>query len=160
VSDYKKIDPKFGTINDFEKLIIEAKKKNIFIMMDMIFNHCSTEHIWFKKAISGDKEYQDRFFFLKNDSEPTNWKSKFGGSAWEYNEELSLWYLHLFDKHQADLNWQNNKLKSDIYQVIEFWINLGVKGLRFDVINLIGKPNEFKNDNQSFGKHFYTDHPL
>lgn len=161
VADYKKINPLFGTMNDFEQLIIEAKKRNIDIMMDMVFNHCSTKHQWFQKALAGNKDYQKRFFFLEGNKEvlPNNWESKFGGSVWEYNDKLKKFYLHLFDKTQIDLNWSNNKLRQDIYEIINYWLQKGVKGLRFDVINLIGKPEVFFDDLTGDGRKYYTDLP-
>ncbi|WP_381414813.1 alpha,alpha-phosphotrehalase [Spiroplasma endosymbiont of Anurida maritima] len=159
VKDYKKIDPRFGTLNDLKKLIKIAKNYNIKIMMDMIFNHCSTEHIWFKKALKGNKKYINRFFFLnsKNKQPPTNWKSKFGGSAWEFSPELNRFYLHLFDKTQADLNWSDKHLQKDMHKILNFWIKLGVKGFRMDVINLISKPKIFIDDLNGDGRKFYTD---
>ncbi len=110
VADYKKINPLFGTMDDFEQLISEAKKRNIYIMMDMIFNHCSIEHQWFQKALAGYKDYQKRFFFLPGNKTvlPNNWHSKFGGSAWAYLDKLQKFYLHLFDKTQIDLNWRDD----------------------------------------------------
>nr|WP_241568656.1 alpha-amylase family glycosyl hydrolase [Spiroplasma endosymbiont of Megaselia nigra] len=161
VSDYKNINPLFGTMDDFEMLVTEAKKRNIFIMMDMIFNHCSTEHEWFQKAQTGNPDYLQRFFFLPGDKAncPNNWQSKFGGSVWEYHNKLKMFYLHLFDKTQADLNWTNESLRQDIYQIVNYWLQKGVRGLRFDVINLIGKPNTFENDLTGDGRKYYTDTP-
>ncbi len=161
VADYKKINPLFGTMADFERLIIEAKKRNIYIMMDMIFNHCSIEHEWFQKALAGDETYQNRFFFVPGTKTilPTNWQSKFGGSAWEYNGELQKFYLHLFDKTQIDLNWRDETLRQDIYDIINYWLQKGVQGLRFDVINLIGKPTTFVDDLTGDGRKYYTDMP-
>ncbi|AOX43665.1 alpha-glucosidase [Spiroplasma sp. NBRC 100390] len=161
VADYKKINPLFGTMNDFERLISEAKKRNIYLMMDMIFNHCSIEHEWFQKVLAGNKEYQDRFFFLSGDKTipPNNWQSKFGGSVWEYHDGLKKFYLHLFDKTQIDLNWRDDKLRQDIYEIINYWLQKGVQGLRFDVINLIGKPSTFVDDLTGDGRKYYTDLP-
>lgn len=106
ISDYYKIDKQFGTFKDFEKLVDECEKNNIKVMIDMVFNHTSTEHEWFKKAISGDSKYKDFYIFRKgrDGKPPTNWESKFGGSAWEYVEKFDEYYLHLFDVTQADLN--------------------------------------------------------
>ncbi|APE74372.1 alpha,alpha-phosphotrehalase [Spiroplasma citri] len=161
VSDYKNINPLFGTMNDFEMLVTEAGKRNIYIMMDMIFNHCSTEHEWFQKAQTGNLDYLQRFFFLPGDKAkcPNNWQSKFGGSVWEYHDELKMFYLHLFDKTQVDLNWKNESLRQHIYQIVNYWLQKGVRGLRFDVINLIGKPNIFENDLTGDGRKYYTDTP-
>lgn len=162
IADYYEIDERFGTMADFELLVKEAKKRGISLMLDMVFNHSSTEHSWFKKAISGDKRYKDFYIFKKGKDEntpPTNWISKFGGSAWEYVEEFDEYYLHLFDVTQGDLNWENPELRSEIYKVANFWLEKGVKGLRLDVINLISKPEIFEDDSLGDGRRFYTDGP-
>jgi len=159
VADYYKIDEKFGTMNDFEELVREASKLNIEIMLDMVFNHTSTEHIWFKNAMKGDEKYKNYYIFRepKNGQEPTNWVSKFGGSAWEYIKECNMYYLHLFDVTQADLNWKNKELREEIFEIIKFWAAKGVKGFRLDVINLISKPDVYEDDEQGDGRRFYTD---
>ena len=106
IADYYEIDPDYGTMADLEELIQKAKIRNIYLMLDMVFNHTSTDHEWFKKALAGDEYYKDFYFFRKNEGNlPTNWISKFGGPAWEYVESLDEYYLHLYDKTQADLNW-------------------------------------------------------
>lgn len=157
VSDYCAIDPDYGTMEDFEELIKEADKRNIGLMLDMVFNHTSIEHEWFQKALKGDRKYQDYYIFKENIGKlPTNWESKFGGDTWEYVEELDKYYLHLFDKKQADLNWENPEVRKNLAEVVNFWLKKGVKGFRFDVINLISK-DEFKDDFQGVGKRFYTD---
>lgn len=161
ISDYYNIDPSFGTLEDFEKLVQEAEKRDIYVMLDMVLNHTSTEHEWFKKAISGDRKYKDFYIFKESekDTPPTNWKSKFGGNAWEYVEKFDEYYLHLFDRTQADLNWDNEEVRNEIYGVVNFWLKKGVKGLRFDVINLISKPEKFESDTEGDGRRFYTDGP-
>lgn len=161
VADYYNIDPLYGTMEDFENLISEAKKHGIEIMLDMVFNHTSTEHEWFKKAISGEKKYQDYYIFKKGekDSLPTNWVSKFGGNSWVYVPELDMYYLHLFDKSQADLNWENPQVRQEMSNIVNFWRKKGVKGFRFDVVNLISKPEKFENDYIGDGRRFYTDGP-
>lgn len=161
VADYCNIDPTYGTMEDFDRLSAEAKKRGIGIMLDMVFNHTSTEHKWFKKALAGEKKYQDFYIFKKGEKNnpPTNWVSKFGGNAWEYVEELESYYLHLFDRTQADLNWENPEVREEIYKVVKFWLAKGVNGFRFDVVNLISKPEKFKNDYQGDGRRFYTDGP-
>lgn len=161
VADYLAIDPLFGTMEDVEELISEADKRGIGLMFDMVFNHTSTEHEWFQKALTGDKKYMDYYIFKDGDKEvpPTNWKSKFGGSAWEYVPHLKKWYLHLFDKTQADLNWDNKEVREELKKVIRFWKNKGIKGFRFDVVNLISKPANFQNDETGDGRRFYTDGP-
>ncbi len=161
VANYCEIDPIFGSMEDVDLLISEAKKRNIGIMLDMVFNHVSSESQWFQEALKGNKKYQDYFYIVKSDdknSPPSNWVSKFGGSAWQYQEEFNGYYLHLFDKTQVDLKWKNKKVRKELIKVLNFWLKKGICGFRFDVVNLIGKPNEFK-DSKDFGKHLYTDHP-
>lgn len=163
VADYYNIDPSYGTMEDVENLIAEAKKRNIYLMMDMVFNHVSTEHIWFKKAMAREEKYLNYFFFKQgkaNNQPPTNWNSKFGGPAWEYVEKFDKWYLHLFDKTQADLNWENPEVREEVKNIVRFWMEKGIKGFRFDVINLISKAgfeNDFSVDGD--GRSFYTDGP-
>ena len=161
VSDYLSVDPVFGTMEDVEELIAQAEARGIGCMFDMVFNHTSTEHAWFRKALAGDPEYMDYYIFRDGepDMPPTNWESKFGGSAWEYVPHLKKWYLHLFDVTQADLNWDNPKVREELKNVIRFWKNKGVKGFRFDVVNLISKPEAFENDYAGDGRRFYTDGP-
>lgn len=162
VDDYCAVNPDFGTMEIFEDLVKEAEEHNLSIMLDMVFNHTSVFHEWFQKALAGDKYYQDFYYFRKgkDGGPPTNWISKFGGNAWEYVEDLDLYYLHLFHKNQADLNWHNPNVRNVLKKVIEFWIDKGVKGFRFDVINLIGKPKgEFQDDFEGDGRRFYTDGP-
>ncbi len=159
ISDYYNIDEIFGTMEDFENLVKEAKARNINIMLDMVFNHTSTEHNWFKNAINGDEKYKNFYIFKKGKGEkpPTNWISKFGGSAWEYVEKFDEYYLHLFDVTQGDLNWDNEEVRQEIFKVANFWLEKGVKGFRLDVINLISKPETFEDDNIGDGRRFYTD---
>lgn len=161
IEDYYKIDPTFGTMDDFETLVRECAKRNIDIMLDMVLNHTSTEHKWFKKALQGDEKYKNFYIFKesKEGREPTNWQSKFGGSAWGYLEIFNEYYLHLFDVTQGDLNWDNEEVREEIFNVVNFWLAKGVKGLRFDVINLISKPKEFEDDIEGDGRKFYTDGP-
>lgn len=159
IADYCSIDPRFGRMEDLEELIFQGEKRGIGIMLDMVFNHTSTEHKWFQKALAGEQKYQDYYIFRDGtpDTPPCNWVSKFGGSAWEYVPSLGKWYLHLFDKTQADLNWRNPEAREELKKVIGFWKEKGVKGFRFDVVNLISKPEEFKDDHQGDGRRFYTD---
>ena len=161
VADYYNIDPRYGTMEDVEKLIAEADKRGMGLMFDMVFNHVSTDHEWFKKAMEGDPYYKDFFYFRKgkpDGSAPTNWVSKFGGSAWEYVEKFDEYYLHLFDVTQADLNWENENVRREVQNIVKFWMEKGVKGFRFDVINLISKAG-FENDPDGDGRKFYTDGP-
>jgi len=161
IADYYNIDPRFGNMADFEQLVEEAKKRDIDLMLDMVFNHTSTEHEWFKKALQGEEKYKN-FYILKegkDGKEPTNWISKFGGSAWKYREEFDQYYLHLFDVTQGDLNWNNPEVRNEIYKVVNFWLEKGVKGFRLDVINLISKPEIYEDDAIGDGRRFYTDGP-
>lgn len=159
ISNYFKINERFGTIEDFQTLISEAHDRNLKVMLDIVINHTSTEHEWFKQAISSkDNPYRDFYFFKTSpDGSPTNWESKFGGNAWQYDEKTDAYYLHLFNVTQADLNWGNEKVRQALYDIVNYWIKFGVDGFRFDVINLISK-GEFK-DSSKIGKEFYTDGP-
>ena len=140
VSDYKNVNPMFGTMSDCEAMISEADSLGIGFMFDMVFNHTSSEHEWFKKALTGDKKYMDYYIFK---DKPLDWTCSFGGSAWEYVPSLNKWYLHLFDPTQPDLNWENPEVREALKDVVRFWKNKGVKGFRFDVLNLISKPENF-----------------
>ena len=161
VADYRNIDPMFGTMEDLDNLIAEGEKRNIGLMFDMVFNHTSTSHEWFRRALAAEKKYQDYYTFKEGapDQPPTNWQSKFGGSAWEYVSSLGKWYLHLFDVTQADLNWKNPEVREELKEVIRFWKAKGVKGFRFDVVNLISKPEIWEDDFEGDGRKFYTDGP-
>lgn len=161
VADYCGIDPRFGTMADMEELISQSEKRGLKVMLDMVFNHTSTFHEWFQKALAGDKQYQDYYIFREGSEErpPTNWQSKFGGPAWEYVPSLGKWYLHLFDVTQADLNWDNPRVREELKSVIRFWKEKGVRGFRFDVVNLISKPEHFEDDFQGDGRRFYSDGP-
>ena len=159
VANYLKINPQFGTMADVEELIAEAEKRGIAMIFDMVFNHTSTAHEWFKRALKGEEKYLNYYIFKDGtpDKPPTNWVSKFGGNAWQYVPHLKKWYLHLFDVSQADLNWENPEVREELKNVLRFWKNKGVKGFRFDVVNLISKPAEFIDDNKGDGRRFYTD---
>ncbi|HGH7175614.1 TPA: alpha,alpha-phosphotrehalase [Bacillus wiedmannii] len=161
VSDYYSIDPSYGTMEEFEELLKEAKVRNIEIMLDIVVNHSSTEHKWFKEA-KEDKNSPYRNYYIWRD-EKNNWQSKFGGSAWKYDEKTEQYFLHLFDETQADLNWENEKLREEVYDMMRFWLDKGVTGFRLDVINLISKDQQFLNDDGSTatsdGRKYYTDGP-
>ncbi|PFA20057.1 alpha,alpha-phosphotrehalase [Bacillus cereus] len=161
VSDYYAIDSSYGTMEEFEELLAEAKKREIEIMLDIVVNHSSTEHKWFKEACE-NKNSPYRDFYIWRD-EKNNWQSKFGGSAWEYEEKTKQYYLHLFDKTQADLNWENEQLREEVYEMMRFWLEKGVRGFRLDVINLISKDQRFLDDEgttaTSDGRKYYTDGP-
>ncbi|MGE7939309.1 alpha,alpha-phosphotrehalase [Bacillus paramycoides] len=161
VSDYYRIDPSYGTMEEFEALLEEAKARNIEIMLDIVVNHSSTEHKWFKEA-KEDKNSPYRNYYIWRD-EKNNWQSKFGGSAWKYDEKTEQYFLHLFDETQADLNWENERLREEVYDMMRFWLDKGVKGFRLDVINLISKDQRFLSDEGSTatsdGRKYYTDGP-
>ena len=162
VSDYYDIDPAYGTMEDFELLVKQAHERDIRIMMDMVFNHTSTEHPWFKSAL--DKTSPFRSFYIwkdakANGSEPNNWRSKFGGNAWQWHEQSGQYYLHLFAKQQADLNWENPTVRQEIKNVCQFWADKGVDALRLDVINLVSKQQDFPDDVNGDGRKYYTDGP-
>ena len=142
ISDYEQIDPAFGTMEDMEQLIAEAKKRGIYIVMDLVVNHTSDEHEWFEEAKSSrDNPYRDYYIWRDpvDGGVPNDLQSTFGGSAWEYSEETGQYYLHLFSKKQPDLNWENPAMRQDVYQMMNFWLDKGIGGFRLDVIDLIGK---------------------
>lgn len=157
ISDYTAVNPLFDSMADFEDLVQKGKAHGIDIMLDMVLNHCSTDHEWFQKALAGDRYYQD-FFILRD--QPTNWASKFGGNAWAPFGDTGKYYLHLFDVTQADLNWRNPHVRKELFKVVNFWRDKGVTCFRFDVINLIGKDEVLKDNDQFDGKPEYTDRPI
>lgn len=157
ISDYTAVNPDFGTMEDFEEMVAVGQKLGIEFMLDMVLNHCSTDHEWFQKALAGDKYYQD-FFILRD--QPTDWVSKFGGNAWAPFGETGKYYLHLYDVTQADLNWRNPSVREELFKVVNFWKNKGVKGFRFDVINVIGKDEVLEDCPIDDGKPAYTDRPI
>ncbi|WP_135444148.1 alpha,alpha-phosphotrehalase [Vibrio tasmaniensis] len=162
ISDYYSINPQFGTMEDFDLLLSEAQQRGIRIVMDIVVNHTSTEHAWFQSAL-GDKNSPYRDYYIWKDpvngQAPTNWQSKFGGNAWELDEATGQYFLHLFAKEQADLNWENPVVREEVKDVISFWAEKGVDGFRLDVINLISKQQDFPNDDIGDGRCFYTDGP-
>lgn len=166
ISDYYAINPQYGTMEDFDKLVDEAHRRGIKVIMDIVVNHTSTEHSWFRQSrASLDNPYRDYYIWKEpqDGKEPNNWLSKFGGSAWAYDETTKQYYLHLFDVTQADLNWENTAVRQEVYRMMQFWLAKGVDGFRLDVINLISKDQNFPNDNgehvQADGRQFYTDGP-
>lgn len=162
ISDYYAINPQFGTMDDFDTLLAEAHQLGIRIIMDIVVNHTSTEHHWFQSAL-GDKNSPYRDYYIWKDpvdgTEPNNWQSKFGGNAWELDDATGQYYLHLFAKEQADLNWENPVVREEVKEVISFWADKGVDGFRLDVINLISKQQDFPSDDIGDGRRFYTDGP-
>ena len=164
IADYYKIDERFGTMEDFEEMVAKLKEANIGVMLDMVLNHCSTEHEWFQKALAGDKKYQ-KYFYLRPAKEdgslPTNWQSKFGGPAWEKFGDTDLYYLHLYDKTQADLDWHNPDVRAEAAKIVNFWKEKGVAGFRFDVLNVIGKDEVLVDSiDPDHEKPLYTDTPI
>ncbi|MRX73369.1 alpha,alpha-phosphotrehalase [Bacillus lacus] len=167
ISDYFSIHEEYGTMEDFDRLLEEAHQRGLKIIMDIVVNHTSTYHEWFQEAKkSKDNPYRDYYIWKdakKDGSEPTNWISKFGGSAWQHDEQTDQYYLHLFDVTQADLNWENEELREKLYDMMRFWFEKGVDGFRLDVVNLISKDQDFPDDDGSVapgdGRKFYTDGP-
>ena len=179
ISDYYAINPELGTMEDVEEMIAAFGEHGIGVMFDMVLNHVSTEHEWFKRAQAGEREYWDYFYLRPGRVQPdgtvvppTNWESKFGGSAWApftdtagevYRDESGapLYYLHLYDVTQADLNWYNPAVREELYKVVNFWYDRGVRGFRFDVINVIGKSEELEDAPVGVvDKTLYTDTPI
>ncbi|WP_261133015.1 alpha,alpha-phosphotrehalase [Bacillus sp. Marseille-Q3570] len=166
IRDYYKIYEEYGTMEDFERLLKEAHERDIKVIMDLVVNHTSTEHEWFQHALANpDSKYRDYYIWKKGNGNepPTNWQSKFGGSAWELDSESGEYYLHLFDVTQADLNWENEELRHEVYEMMHYWFEKGIDGFRLDVINLISKDQRFLDDDGSVspgdGRKFYTDCP-
>lgn len=159
VSDYCSVNPMFGTMEDCEALIREADAMGIGLMFDMVFNHTSNQHEWFRKALAGDREYMDYYIFRDGDDKnpPTEWTASFGTPAWEYVPELGKWYFHLFAPEQPDLNWENPKVREELKDVIRFWKAKGVKGFRFDVLNLISKPESLSEPKTGSAVRFCKD---
>lgn len=145
ISDYYDIDPKFGTMEDMDRLIAEAKKREMYILMDLVVNHCSDEHEWFRKACEDPQGKYGNFFYLrdKKDGRPTNWRSYFGGSVWEDLPGTDKQYLHVFHKKQPDLNWENPEVREEVYKNINWWLEKGLGGFRIDAIINIKKAFPF-----------------
>ena len=168
VADYTAIDPRFGSMEDFEELVSAAGKRGLKIMLDMVLCHTSDQHLWFQKALEGDETYR-RYYILrdgrnKKDPEdpgepPTNWQCAFGGSAWQWEPRQGKWYLHLHDVSQPDLDWTNPRVREELAGVVRFWKERGVAGFRFDVINLISKPERFEDDTEGLGRRLFADGP-
>lgn len=163
ISDYRAIDPAMGTMDDFDELVAALGEHGIGVMLDMVLNHTSTQHEWFQRALAGEKRYQD-FYYLRPPQEdgslPTNWVSKFSGPAWAPFGDTGLYYLRLFDVTQADLNWNNPEVRAEMAEVVNFWRARGVRGFRFDVINLIGKGTELLDAPAGIDdRTMYTDGP-
>ena len=174
ISDYYAINPDLGTMEDVEEMIAALTEHGVGVMFDMVLNHVSTEHEWFQRALAGEREYWDYFYIRPGRyaedgqlREPTNWESKFGGSCWsrfgEYTDEhgTPLFYMHLYDRTQADVNWYNPTVRDELFKVVNFWYEKGVRGFRFDVINVIGKGEELLDAPEgTVDKVQYTDTPI
>lgn len=146
ISDYYQIAPEFGTMEDFDQLLAEAKKRDMHIVMDLVINHCSDQHEWFQKALADpDGEYGEYFYFEKgkNGNPPSNYRSYFGGSTWEPVPGTDKYYLHMFAKEQPDLNWNNPKVKAELFSMVNWWLEKGVAGFRVDAIINIKKDTSF-----------------
>ncbi len=148
ISNYYDVHKDYGTLEDFKEMLDEMHKRGIRLIMDLVVNHTSDEHPWFldaKKSVNSP--YHDYYIFRKgkNGRAPNNWRSFFGGSAWEYNEATDEYYLHLFSRRQPDLNWENPKVRAEVKKILKFWLDLGVDGFRCDVINLLSKKEGLPN---------------
>lgn len=164
VADYRRIDPRFGTMADFDDLMATLQNAGIEVMLDMVLNHTSTQHAWFQQALAGDPKYQ-AYYYIRDPkpdgSVPTNWESKFGGSAWAPFGDTGQYYLHLYDPTQADLDWHNPAVRQEAADIINFWRAKGVHGFRFDVLNVIGKDNKLVDAPPTVAsKTLYTDTPV
>ena len=158
ISDYCAIDPMFGTMEDMEELIAEGKKRGIGIIMDLVLNHCSNQHRWFREALKGrENPYHD--FFIWRDGEPdcppNRMRATFGGLAWTWSPEVGRWYFHQFASEQPDLNWENPAMRQELYKSIRFWVAKGVAGFRLDVIDQIGKDADLEITNNGPKLHDY-----
>lgn len=157
ISDYREIEPTLGTMEDFDSLLAEAHKHGIKIILDLVVNHTSDKHYWFEEAKkSKDNPYHD--YYIWKDEVPNNWGSSFGGSTWEYVEECGQYYLHLFAKGQPDLNWENPKVREEVYDILRFWLDKGIDGFRMDVITLISKDPAYPDgpviQNKAYGSYY------
>ncbi|MBR4461435.1 MAG: alpha-glucosidase [Erysipelotrichaceae bacterium] len=170
ISDYLDIDEKFGTMKDFDRLLKECHKRDLKVIMDMVINHTSIEHRWFKEALkSKDSPYRDYYIIREGKHEkgkllpPSNWVSSFTGSAWERIGDTDEFYLHLFCKEQADLNWENPKVREEIVNILNFWLKKGVDGFRFDVFNMFSKVYPIRDDDDKHtyqkGAQYFVDGP-
>ena len=166
ISDYYAIAEEFGTMEEFDELLAESKKRGISIIMDLVINHCSDKHEWFKKALADpDGEYADYFFFRegKNGNPPSNYRSYFGGSCWEPVPNSNKYYLHMFAKEQPDLNWENPTLLQKLYDMINWWLEKGIAGFRIDAITFIKKDLSFSSRSMKDGERYpvenLTDYP-
>ena len=150
VADYYTVDSLFGNMQDIEELINKAHQKNIKVIMDMVLNHTSDKHHWFQDVINNTNSKYDDYYFIKD--KPNNWTSLFSGTAWSYLERRNKYALHLFSKHQYDLNWHNKKVQDEGINILNFWLNKGIDGFRFDVASFLSKDNTLPDGNEKLGK--------
>ncbi|EMA13137.1 glycoside hydrolase family 13 protein [Haloarcula marismortui] len=169
ISDYQTIYDEFGTMADWEALVEEVHNRDMRLVMDLVVNHTSDQHEWFRKSRQRDPEYEDYYIWREGGTDedgdpvpPNNWESFFGGSAWEYDEERSEYFLHLYDTSQPDLNWRNDSVRTDIFDTIEWWLEKGIDGFRMDVINLLSKVEGLPDgdpDSEWVGAEHFIDGP-
>jgi len=168
ISDYRDIMDEFGSLSDWEEMLASMHQRGIKLVMDLVVNHTSDEHPWFINARkSRDNPYRDYYIWRagKDGREPNNWKSHFSGSAWQYDEATGEYYLHLFSKKQPDLNWENPKVRAEVYAMMDWWLQKGIDGFRMDVINMISKapglPDApvLNNDRYQYGGQYFIDGP-
>ena len=154
ISDYRAIMQEFGTMEDFDRMLSEMHKRGIRLVMDLVVNHTSDEHKWFVESRkSKDNPYRDYYIWrdAKEGKEPNNWGSCFSGSAWKYDPQTEMYYLHLFSKKQPDLNWENEKVRQEVYDMMKFWCEKGIDGFRMDVISMISKDQRFPDGEMNNG---------
>ncbi|GIN88130.1 alpha-glucosidase [Heyndrickxia sporothermodurans] len=159
ISDYQQIMAEFGSMADFDELLHEMHQRDMKLMMDLVVNHTSDEHEWFKQARqSKDNPYRNYYYWKpgKDGAEPNNWESVFSGSAWEYDQNTDEYYLHLFSKKQPDLNWENPTVRNEIYEMMKFWLEKGIDGFRMDVINFISKVPSLPDGESVDGKNYVS----
>jgi len=141
ISDYRAIHDEYGTMADWEELLAEVHDRDMKLIMDLVVNHSSTEHEWFKRSRRDEDGYREYYHWHEGDQPPNNWTSGFGGSAWDHDEAAGMQYLHLFDETQADLNWDSEAVREDVYEMMNWWLEKGIDGFRMDVINMVSKPD-------------------
>jgi oligo-1,6-glucosidase/alpha-glucosidase len=162
ISDYRAIHEEYGTMADWEELLAEVHDREMKLVMDLVVNHTSTEHEWFRKSRRDEDGYHEYYIWRDGEEAPNNWESGFGGSAWEYDDEVGMQYLHLFDETQADLDWDNQSVREDVHGMMNWWLEKGIDGFRMDVINLVSKPEGLPDgdpDNEWVGIDKFADGP-
>ena len=162
IRNYRAILNEFGTMHDFDELLVQAHQKGIRIIMDLVVNHTSDEHEWFVKSRMKEKnKYRDYYIWRdgKQGGPPNNWGSVFSGSAWKYDESVGQYYLHLFAEKQPDLNWENKEVRKEIYDMLTFWLDKGIDGFRMDVINYISKDQRFPDGVTSASQKYASGDP-